>query len=105
MEDRGRRPWRWGYLDEVTCRWSQDGEIGSIIPRPRPHRRATLSSNVVSNEITRHRAAGSPTYLIIVGCLFFLVALLVCFGLGLIWLALFLVQCLPSLAEDLADLA
>ena len=40
----------------------------------------------------------------VVARLFILVALLVRFGLGLIWLALLLAESLPSLTKDLADL-
>lgn len=60
---------------------------------------------MVSNEVATPLGAGSSSYRVIVCCLFLLVALLVGFGLGLIWLALLGVQGLPPLAQNLADLA
>ena len=40
----------------------------------------------------------------VVGCLLIFIPLLVLSSLGLIWSTLLVIQCLPSLAEDLADL-
>ena len=48
---------------------------------------------------------GDSRFTYIVGCLLILVALLIRLGLGLVRLALLVTERLPSLTEDLADLA
>lgn len=74
---------------------------GWSTPRPPPHHWPVRK--IVRDSSTTTTAERRFTY--VVACLLVFVALLVRLGLGLIRLALLRIECLPSLTEDLADLA
>ena len=59
----------------------------------------------ISTTPTYFANAYRPISTYVVASFLILISLLVLSSLGLIWSTLLLVQCLPSLTEDLADLA
>ena len=89
----------WLFLSRRSrSRWVVDrfSEVYSSSSSSSPACTGTLS------ERAQQQPRQTVTY--IVASLLIFIALLVCFGFGLVWLALFGTECLPSLTEDLSDL-